>query len=171
MVKPLNLRCIEEAEEKSGIDMQYLLENLASIKGNKLTEREIIYLSLSLSGYVNSYIAYVLYRHKLPTLEELKVCKDIERIEQNMKSDMSKTVNIYVKELMALNPDTNKPRWSKVIDFLNKNGYKKETMLRSNSLELETPKLMIYEGDKIPIEIIESLKQNGIHNVRVLIVL
>jgi nicotinic acid phosphoribosyltransferase len=171
MGKPLDLTCIDEAEEKSGIDMQRLLENLALIKGNELTEREIIYLSLSLSRHINSYIAYVLYRHKFPTLEDLKVCKDIERIEQNMKSDMSKTVNIYVKELMGLNPDTNKPRWSKVIDFLNKNGYKKKTVLRSDGLEVEPQRLMIYEGDKIPTEIIESLKQNGIHNVRVLIVL
>lgn len=171
MAKPLDLGCIDEAEKKLGIDIQRLLKKLALIKGNELTAREIIYLCLSLSGYSNSYIAYTLYKHKLPTLEEIKLCDALKRMEQNMKSDMSKTVNIYIKEFMGLDADTHKPRWSKVIKFLNKNGYQKKSVLRRDTLELESPQFMIYEGDKIPLEIIESLKQNGIHNVRLLIVL
>jgi hypothetical protein len=158
------LECIE-AEEKTGIDISRLLERLTSIKGKSLSDSETIYLCLSLCCYSNLQIAYRLSKHRFPTLEELSSCADIKRIERNMKSEMSDRINAYIKIMMNVESDKRRPSWLKIIEFLNNNGYKKTQAMSKASLNTKQEFFLLCEGNKLPEEVIEILKQHGMRTL------
>lgn len=165
MTKQLCLECIE-AEEKTGIDISRLLERLTSIKGKSLSHSETIYLCLSLCCcYSNLQIAYRLSKHRFPTLEELSSCADIKRIERNLKSEMSDRINAYIKVMMNVESDKRRPSWLNIIEFLNNNGYKKTQVVSKASLNTKQEFFLLCEGNKLPEEIIEILKQHGMHTL------
>ncbi|MBD2038237.1 hypothetical protein H6F76_25115 [Leptolyngbya sp. FACHB-321] len=165
MNKQLCPECIE-AEKKSGIDIVRLLERLTLIKGNQLSDSEITYLCLSLYGYSNCQIAYKLRNHKIPSPQELALCKDIKRIERNMKSEMSDRVNSYIKELLGLEREKRKPAWLKVIHFLKKNGY---TALHAREIILNSKQefFILCEGDKSQEEVNEMLRACGMRTITI----
>ncbi|MBE9128554.1 MULTISPECIES: hypothetical protein [unclassified Coleofasciculus] len=126
MNRQLCLEC-REAEEESGIDINRLLNELALIKGKghptELSEKETLYLCLSLCGCSNSETAYRYYLDRKPNEEEL-ACQDyIKRLRRNMNAEMSDKVNGYIKELMGIEANKYKPTWSKVRQFLSSHGY------------------------------------------------
>jgi hypothetical protein len=163
MTEQLCVECIE-AEKKSGIDISLLLSRLTSIKGQELSNSEIIYLCLSLCRYGNSQIAYRLYKHKMPSLEDLVAYNDLKRIERNMKSEMSSRVNYYVKRLMDLDIEKRKPSWSNVIEFLKKTGYEKKSTVSQNPSITQQKFFILCEGDqnKTLEEISDILRKHGL---------
>jgi hypothetical protein len=166
MTKQLCIECIE-AEEKSKIDISLLLSQLTSIKEQKLSDSEIVYLCLSLCRYSNCQIAYRLYKHKMPSLEDLAVCNDLKRMERNMKSEMSSRVNYYVKRLMGLDVDKRKPSWSNVIEFLKDNGFEKKSTVSPNTSITPQKFFILCEGDhnKTLEEISDILRKHGLCTV------
>ncbi|MBD2610178.1 hypothetical protein H6G94_02620 [Nostoc punctiforme FACHB-252] len=152
-----------EAQKKSGIDVKRLLLQLAQFKheyypqSHELSDKEIKYLCLSLSRYSKGEIAYYFYKHKIPTIQELAGCEDIERWIKNLNAEMSNRIHKYIKRLMNLiNENQRLPSWKNIIMFLDKNGY---GINKSSTPEIKLLRLLP-EGEISVDQLYQLMKKN-----------
>ncbi|QLE54947.1 hypothetical protein [Nostoc sp. TCL26-01] len=156
-----------EAQKRSGIDVKRLLWQLTQFKyeyypqSQELSDKEIKYLCLSLSRYSKGEIAYYFYKHKIPTMQELAACKDIERQIKNLNSEMSNRIHKYIKRLMNLtNENQRMPPWKNITEFLEKSGYK----IAQTCTSTRQVNLMLVESDISADELQSFLKNRGYHS-------
>jgi hypothetical protein len=156
-----------EAQQISGIDVKRLLLQLTKFKceyypqSQELSDKEIRYLCLSLSRYSKGEIAYYFYRHKIPTIQELAACENIERRVKNLNSEMSNRIHRYIKQLMNLT-DKNKrlPSWKDIIAYLEESGYK----IAQTCTSEKQVNLMLLESDISADQLQSLLQKNGFHS-------
>ncbi len=159
-----NSPCLEcqEAEQRENLDINCILNRLKSVKQSQLSSREISYLCLCLCLLSRYEKAFRMVKYKTPTIEELKT-KDpeISKKGENLSADMSKTVHLYLKEMMSLDEEKRLPPWPKVVSFMRDTGCKKN----QQSPE-ETQRCMFIvrvKGNKISdLEMQNKLKMIGI---------
>lgn len=125
MCDSLCQECLE-TEEKTGLDMVCLLNQLAKIKGGEtprqLSNRERKYLCLWLSGYSNYYIAFKLTKKEEPNFRQLSNQElEILKKQRNLLVDMSKSVNAYIKNLIGSDEEDRVPHCSSAIRYLQEN--------------------------------------------------
>jgi hypothetical protein len=168
--------CIE-AQSKSGIDLRRLLLDLSKTKqefypySKSLSDTEIQYLCLSLSRYSQGQIAYYLYRHKIPSTEELQNCVDLHRLTKNLNSEMSSRIHKYLKKLMNIDERERKPSWKKVIDFLQQSDRYNLAKSSGKSITRLSVLIEIESSQSIELDSIQQLndllKQHGIKNIKI----
>ncbi|MEG3935806.1 MULTISPECIES: hypothetical protein [unclassified Microcoleus] len=165
MTKISNPPCLEcqEAEQRENLDINCILNKLKSVKQSQLSSREISYLCLCLCLLSRYEKAFRMVKYKTPTIEELK-SKDpeISQKGENLSADMSKTVHLYIKQMMGIDEEKRLPPWSKVCSFMRDTGCKKN----QQSPQVEIQRCMFIarvKGNKISdIEMQNNLKKLGI---------
>lgn len=169
-------KCLE-AQAKSGIDLNRLLLDLSKIKQEfyphtkSLSDTETQYLCLSLSRYSQGQIAYHLYKHKIPSPEQLKNCEDIQRLIRNVNAEMSSKVHKYLKILMNIKKEGRKPSWRKIIDFLQHSDRYNLTnsstrVITKLSVLIEVESSQSIDRNQIQ-QLNDLLKQHGIENIKI----
>jgi hypothetical protein len=175
MNRQLCLEC-REAEEESGIDINRLLHELALIKGRghptELSDKETLYLCLSLCGCSSSETAYRYYLGRKPNEEELAGQDYIQRLRRNMNAEMSDKVNGYIKELMGIETNKYKPSWSKVRQFLISNGYARpQNSPQSQQKNVRKAVMIVEVKQSVVEEVRKTLEEQYGININVLQVL
>jgi hypothetical protein len=163
---------ISEAQTRSGIDIVRLMSELSEIKRKRypkskgeLTQLEIDYLCLFLSGYSKGEIAYRIRKYEMPTARELQAWADLKNQIRNLKAQMSSTVHAYIKEMLGVNqPYANVPSQKDVILQLKNRGYGIEGIEPSPDRSREF-RLLVEEEDVTPAQINDALKKLGINAI------
>jgi len=160
-----NPPCLEcqEAEQRENLDINCILNRLKSVKKSQLSSREISYLCLCLCLLSRYEKAFRMVKYKTPTIEELKTQDpEISKKGENLSADMSKTVHLYLKEMMSIDEEKRLPPWPKVVSFMRDTGCKKNQQLP----QVEMQRFMFIarvKGNKISdIEMQKQLKTLGI---------
>lgn len=161
-----------ETEEKTGLDLVCLLNQLAKVKGGEktarqLSEKEKQFLCLWLSGYSNYYITFKLTKFREPSFQELSNQElGILKKQKNLLADMSKSVNGYIKISIGLDEKEKErvPHCSSVIRYFQENNICQKAKAKH---ELVQRKLYItVKGVDDPEaalkKIIETLRERGI---------
>ncbi|MGB7713109.1 MAG: hypothetical protein WCD53_14700 [Microcoleus sp.] len=160
-----NPPCLEcqEAEQRENLDINCILNRLKSVKKSQLSSREISYLCLCLCLLSRYEKAFRMVKYKTPTIEELKTQDpEISKKGENLSADMSKTVHLYLKEMMSIDEEKRLPPWPKVVSFMRDTGCKKNQQFP----QVEMQRFMFIarvKGNKISdIEMQKQLKTLGI---------
>lgn len=112
MVSSIIKELIKEAEENSGIDINDLITKITKIKGDNLTDFEKKYLYLILCQYPTDEIAFIYYKNKRPSPEEISQNKEeLKKSTKTLREYASKGLNIYLKQLIGLDEDITLPRF------------------------------------------------------------
>jgi hypothetical protein len=158
---------ITEAQHKSGINIRTLIEDLSDRKRQEhpkstgLTEIEKIYLCLSLSGYSKGTIAYRIRFHQLPTAPELQAWVEIKEGINYLRSEMAKSVNRYIKQILGLTqPNVKMPSWATTIDLLKDRHY---GISPPKLIASSTKARLIIEGDLTSEQLTNALRNLGIN--------
>jgi hypothetical protein len=107
----------ELAEKRSGIDVNDLICKIEDIKSQykrnrRLTDFEEKYLCLILCQYPKEELAFIYDENRIPSREE--VYRNKERLAKRssiLRSDASKGLNTYLKELIGLDEDIPLPQY------------------------------------------------------------
>lgn len=111
-------------QKNTGIDIEPFLQTLTDVKRGfvkrettTLSAKEVEYICLSLTGYSLGQIAYFFHKSRPDIVNPEKAGKwqDLKAAVDSLKSDMSKTVHKYIKELMGA---TRFPGWYRVRFFV-----------------------------------------------------
>lgn len=167
----------KEAEEKTALDLDRLLEKLADVKRNffpnteELSDNETIFLCLSLSSYSIGQIAYFFSKHKIIPKEELFAEPALKSMIKNINPEMSKRISLYLKNLLDL-PDgkyQRRPAWSEIIRMLKERGYRKKTKIPLNNEKKDDDNkaLLMLEGNITLEELADILRENGKPDIKI----
>ena len=164
----INLHLINLAEKKSGLDINRLLDALKEIKREcelkpdcRLTNFEKRYLCLSLRGYSGRELAFIYDENRVPRKEELLQHKEkLDARIRNLQKEAAKGLNKYLKFLLGLDENVNKPRTSELIKFLKEKGYGIK-----DDIEKETISTLFIKGEITAEEITHILKKSKPHLV------
>lgn len=164
----INLHLINLAEKKSGLDINRLLYTLQEIKREcelkpdcRLTNFEKRYLCLSLRGYSGREVAFIYDENRIPKKEELVRYKEkLDARIRNLQKEAAKGLNKYLKFLLGLDENVNKPRTSELIKFLKEKGYGIK-----NDIDKETISTLFIKGEITAKEITDILKKSKPHLV------
>jgi len=164
----INLHLINLAEKKSGLDINRLLHALKEIKREcelkpdcRLTNFEKRYLCLSLRGYSGRELAFIYDENRVPRKEELLQHKEkLDARIRNLQKEAAKGLNKYLKFLLGLDENVNKPRTSELIKFLKEKGYGIK-----DDIEKETISTLFIKGEITAEEITDILKKSKPHLV------
>lgn len=134
--------CVE-VQKILDIDIERLIKELGNQKCKNLTDQEQRYLCLSLLGNEPKDIAKLDYK-----------------AESTIRPYLSNTINSYVKNLMGVDDDEDRPSWSRVMYFLKQNGY---TMvdLSGESKKRITISLGGQPSDSAIVDLLRILKLNN----------
>ena len=158
----INLNLINLAKNKSGLDINHLLDVLQKIKrycelkpNCKLTRFEQRYLCLLLRGYSGREFAFIHDENRIPTKEELIEHRDkLDVRMKNLRKEASKGLNKYLKLLLGLDENVYLPRAGKLVKMLKEKGYG----IKFDS-QKETTSALFIKGEITAQEIIGILKQ------------
>lgn len=153
-----------EIENNLKIDAAKLIKNLAARKGRKLTKLEQYYLCRSLLGdepvdiarseyYKDFYSDVKKTNHNLAEKSIQKLVEEKIKIKAAIiRSNMSRTINSYISELMYEKPEKSdqcdqekRQNWLKIVHFLIRNGYRKEIELEQE--EWQNKKILVLEAE------------------------
>jgi hypothetical protein len=159
---------ITEAQTKSGIDVQALVERLSKIKLEKypksrgeLTSLEISYLYLFLAGYSKGEIAYRIRQYKIPTERELLEWADLGKQSNNLIAQMSNSIHVYIKEIIELTqPNAKLPNWKTTIERLKAANY---GLASHQPIVSSTTARLIVEADLTSEQLTNTLRKLGIN--------
>jgi hypothetical protein len=149
------------AEEKSGLDINFLLERISSYKNEnngQLSSKDILYICLCICLYPKSLIAYRIYQHKMPkTPEDLANWKERNQKVKNLNSEMSDRAHFWIKSMMGIEGNYQRINWPEFINFCKKNGLKKEQSNFVNRIQKrkslnQQKKILILSGDPESLE-------------------
>jgi hypothetical protein len=162
---------ITEARTRSGIDITRLIGQLSKIKYQRypksrgeLTQLEIDYLCLFLSGYSRGAIAYRIRKYEVPTEPELQAWADLDQQIKNLKAQMSSSIHIYIKDMLGLTQNNAKiPSQKQVIRQLKAQGYGIEGIepLPNQSRKIR----LLVEGNLTPEQLNQQLQKLGINAI------
>jgi hypothetical protein len=121
--------CID-AEKKSDLNINSVLDRISSYKNEKdgqLSDKDILYICLSMCLYSKAVIAYRMYRHEMPkTLEDLANWKELSKKIKYLNSEMSHRSHFWIKNMMGVEGTYKKINWLEFIKFCQENGCKNE---------------------------------------------
>lgn len=168
MCNSLCFECLE-TEEKTGLDLVCLLNQLAKVKGKEtpqnLSDKEKQFLCMWLSGYSNYYITFKLAKFREPNFQELSNQElEILKKKKYLLADMSRSVIGYLKTLMCLDKDERVPHLSSIIRY-----FQEQNICQKSQVQHELVKRKLYitvKGVDDPQasmqKIIETLREQGI---------
>ncbi|MEO1432041.1 MAG: hypothetical protein AAFV71_23865 [Cyanobacteria bacterium J06633_8] len=151
------------AEENSGIDINDLITQITKIKCDNLTDFEKKYLYLILCQFPADEIAFIYYKNKIPSREEIaQNKKELKRNTKTLREYASKGLNTYLKELIGLDEDTPLPQFKNglLIKELKK-VCKTNNIDKSNDeirIVIKMPKEISKDMKDLLIQIIPSIK-------------
>jgi hypothetical protein len=138
--------CVE-VQNILDIDIERLIKELGNQKGKNLTDQEQRYLCLSLLGNEPKDIAKLDYK-----------------AESTIRPYLSNTINSYVKNLMGVDDDEDRPSWAKIMCFLKQNGY---TMIDLSGESKKTTFKIRLGGQPIDSAIVELFRRVNNPNLSV----
>jgi hypothetical protein len=158
---------LTKAQNESGLNIHNLMRDLSDIKRQEhpksqgvITEKEKIYLYLSLSGYSKGTIAYRIIKHRFPSEQELRQWLKIKKSIDNLNAEMANSIHKYIKQILGLSSQNVRiPSWSIVIEQLK---IRKYSLDRINKVEKTHEIRLIVEGNLTPQRLNEILQQFGI---------
>lgn len=165
-----------DAEKKSDLNIKSVLDRISSYKNEndgQLSEKDTLYICLSLCLYSKAVIAYRMYRHEMPkTSEDLANWKELSKKIKYLNSEMSHRSHFWIKNMMGVEGTYKKINWLEFINFCKRNGFKNEESKSVCEAEKEKyplkQKVLILSGSPSNIEYLKKYIENNYQQCKIL---